>query len=110
MGVAGMARLLVAVDPETGISSADLAAAWDRDEQARAWGPAVVEPSGRGNFFPDVLTLVVIPLAVNVASTAACALVSRLVSKLRPGPPAHLEIDLAGSSNGEGDLVVVVRI
>jgi len=102
--------LLVAVVPGAGLSPADLAVAWDGDEQARSLGPAELEAPVPGGFSPDVLTLVVVPLAVNVASTAVCALVSRLVSRLRPGPPGELEVELAASPGGEGDLVVVVRV
>ena len=38
-------------------------------------GVAAVEASGRGDFLPGVLELVVIPLAVNLASSAACTIV-----------------------------------
>ena len=105
-----MGRLVVAVDPGVEVSPADLAAAWESDGEARAVGAASVEMSGRGDFLPDVLTLVVIPLGVNVASTAACALVSRLVARLRPARPDQLAVELAETAGDDGDRVVVVRV
>lgn len=102
--------MLVAVDPGAGLSPADLVAAWEGDEQARALGPAGVEAAPPGGFFPDVLTLVVIPLAVNVASTAACALVSRLAARLHSGPRNELRVEVSAPSGGDGDLLVVVRV
>ena len=74
-----MARLLVAVDQAAGVNPQDVAAAWDDDDEARAAGLASVEVPPPGQFLGEVATLVVIPLAVNMASTTACALVSRLM-------------------------------
>jgi hypothetical protein len=102
--------LVIALDPGAGVSPAALAAAWDKDEQARAVGQAGVEASARGDFLPDVLTLVAIPLAVNVASTAVTAMVSRLVARLRGARPGQLDIEVAELTSADGDRVVVVRL
>ena len=105
-----MERLVIALDPAVGVNSAELAAAWDANEQARAVGPASVETSARGDFLPDVLTLVAIPLAVNVASTAITALVTRLVARLRNSRPDQPDIEVAELTSAAGDRVMVVRL
>ena len=105
-----MGRLVIALDPGVGVSPAGLAVAWDADEQARALGPATVEVSGRGDFLPDVLTLVAIPVAVNVASTAITAMVSRLVARLRDARPDQPEIEVTETTTADGDRVLVVRV
>jgi hypothetical protein len=64
-----VARLLVAVDPAAGVAPADVAGAWDGDDEARAAGLAGVEVPRPGEFLGDVTALAVIPLAVNLAST-----------------------------------------
>jgi hypothetical protein len=51
-----------------------------------------------------------IPLAVNVASTAVTAMVSRLVGKLRPARPHQPDLELVEVSGIDGDRVVVVRL
>ena len=104
-----MARLLVAVDRAAGVDPADVAAAWDGDDEARGAGLAAVEVPRPGEFLGDVLALVVIPLAVNLASSAATALVSRVMQKLRPAPDAG-DLEVVASADRNGDLVVVVRV
>src|SRR5690242_9338924 len=86
-------RLVIILDPGVAVTPAELAAAWDTDEQARAVGPAHVESSPRGEFLPDVFTLVAIPIAVNLASTALTALVTRLVARLRNARPDQPEVE-----------------
>lgn len=108
-----MARLVVAIDRSVGVSPADMAAAWDRDDEARRAGPAVVEVPRPGEFLADVLALVVIPLGVNLASSAACALVSRVVARLRPQcaePAASSVLEVVASGDASSDLTVVVRL
>jgi hypothetical protein len=105
-----MARLLVAVDRAAGVDPADVAAAWDGDDEARGAGLAAVEVPQPGEFLGDVLALVVIPLAVNLASSAATALVSRVMQKLRPAAPDAGDLEVVASAGGDGDLVVVVRV
>ena len=103
-------RLVVAVDRVVAVSPADLAAAWDGDDEARRAGLAVVEAPRPGEFVGDVLALVVIPLAVNLASSAACALVSRVMARLRPARPDGGDLEVVPTAGGDGDLVVVVRV
>jgi hypothetical protein len=105
-----VARLLVAVDRAAGVDPADVAAAWDSDDEARGAGLAAVEVPRPGEFLGDALALVVIPLAVNLASSAACALVSRVMQKLRPAAPDAGDLDVVASAGRDGDLVVVVRV
>jgi hypothetical protein len=102
--------LLIALDPAVEVDAAQLAAAWDADEQARAVGPAAVEAPARGEFLPDVLTLVAIPLGVNLASTAITAIVGKLVARLRNTRPDPPQIEVAELTSADGDRVVVVRL
>lgn len=112
-----MARLIVAVDGAVGVDPADVAAAWDRDDEARQAGLASVETTQPREFLGDVLALVVIPLSVNLASSAACALVSRLMTRLRAmradpaAPQADLDdLEVVASASASGDLTVIVRM
>lgn len=105
-----MGRLVIAVDPDVGVSPEGLAAAWDADAEARAVGPAGVEAAPRGEFLLDVVALVAIPMAVNVASTAVTAVVARLVSRLRRSRPGQPDIEIAELTRPDGDRVVVVRL
>jgi hypothetical protein len=101
---------MIVLDPGVAVSPAALAAAWGADEQARAVGPASVETSARGDFLPDVLTLVAIPVAVNVASTAVTAMVTRLVDSLRGTRPDQPDIEVAELTRADGERIVVVRV
>jgi len=101
---------MIVLDPGAAVSPAALAAAWDADEQARAVGPGSVETSARGEFLPDILTLVAIPMAVNVASTAVTAMVTRLVARLRGTHPDQPDIEVAELTRADGDRIVVVRV
>jgi hypothetical protein len=105
-----MGRLAVAVDRAVGVSPADLAAAWDEDAEARETGLAAIEAPRLGMFLGDVAALVVIPLAVNLASSAACALVGKVVAALRPARPDTGELEVVAADGGDGELVVIVRI
>lgn len=105
-----MGRLVIALDSNVGVNPAALAAAWDADEQGRAVGPAALEASPRGEFLPDLVTLVAIPLAVNMASTAVTAMVGRLVARLRDARPDQPDIEVAELTRADGDRVVVVRV
>ena len=105
-----MGRLVIALDPGAGVSPEELAAAWDADEETRSVGTASVEASARGDFLPDVMTLVAIPVAVNLASTALTAMVTRLVARLRKTQPNDPEIEVAELTSADGDQVVVVRL
>jgi hypothetical protein len=104
-----MGRLLVAVDPGAGISAGVLADAWNADAEASAAGTARVEAAGSRDFFPGLVELVVIPLAVNLASSAGYDLVKDLVARLRRGQDAP-PVEVANAAAGERDVVVVVRV
>lgn len=105
-----MERLVVVVDRAVGVSPAQLAAAWDGDEQAREAGLAAVEAPRPGEFLGDVLALVVIPLAVNLASSAACALVSQVMGRLHRGRTDPGELEVVAAASADGETVVVVRV
>ena len=79
-----MDRLFVVVAPDTGIAPGALAAAWNADGEASAAGMARVEAAGGRDFFPGLVELVVIPLAVNLASSAGYDLLKGLIARLRP--------------------------
>ena len=103
-----MARLLVAVDPGAGIAPEALADAWNADDEASAAGTAQVEAASGRDFFSG-LELVVIPLAVNLASSASYDLLKGLVTRLRRGQPDAPPVELAEAPAGGGDVVIVVR-
>jgi hypothetical protein len=98
-------RRLVAA---AGVRPAEVPTAWDRDPEARKAGLASPEEPRRGDFLRDVLALVVIPLAVNLASSAACALVSRAVGKIRPLRPDAGELEVVAAAGAGGALVELV--
>jgi hypothetical protein len=103
-----MGRLLVALDPGAGVDPAVLAAAWNGDEAAAAAGVARVDAAGPREFIPGVVELVVVPLAVNLASSAVYDLVKRLVRGLRHDDQDQAEPELA-ETHADGDLIVVIR-
>lgn len=105
-----MSRLVVALGPGVDVTASDLAAAWDSDEAAAAVGRAMVETSAPGAFIADVLALVVIPLLVNVSSSAAYDLVRRAVAKARPARPSLPDVEVVEVISHDGDRVVVVRL
>lgn len=105
-----MGRLLVALGPGVGMTASQLAEAWDSDEAVRASGAATVEEPAPGIFGADLLALVVIPLAVNVGSSAAYDMVRGLISKLRPKKANPPELELIEIEGSDGDRVIVVRV
>jgi hypothetical protein len=104
-------RLLVALDSSVGVAAEDLALVWREDPEAAVLGePSVGRPGGEV-FLPGLLELVVVPLAVNVASTVLYELVRRLVVRSKGKPPAEVaDLELVESSTAAGDRVVVVRM
>ena len=105
-----MGRLLVALSQDVGVTPFEFAEAWDGDEEARLVGTATVDTPARGTFLADVLALVVIPLLVNVGSSAAYDLVRRLVTRARPSEQGEPDLELIEVANSNGDRVVVVRL
>jgi predicted RNA-binding Zn ribbon-like protein len=103
-----MTRLLVAMEPGAGIAPEALADAWNADNEASAAGTARVEAAGGRDFFSG-LELVVIPLAVNLASSASYDLLKGLVARLRHGQEDAPPLEVAEAPAGGGDVVIVVR-
>jgi hypothetical protein len=85
-----------------------LAASWDTDEEAKRLGSAVLEPVQGEVLLPGLVELVAIPLLVNVASTALCTLVSRLV-RSRRSTSEEVDLEVVEMSITEGERVIVVR-
>jgi len=112
----GVGRLVVALDPGVRVSGDELAAAWDGDPDARALGTAVPGSSAPGEFSLDPLSLVVIPLTVNVASSMAYDLVRKLMARLhaarhaQQGEPGRPDLELAEVPGRDGDLILIVRV
>lgn len=100
--------LVVLLDPSVGIDSAGLAAAWNADETTAAVGSARVA-ADRGEFIPGAVEMVVVPLAVNLASSAAYDLVKKILRGLRRDHEHAREPKVTGARAGSGDLVVMVR-
>src|SRR5690349_9945229 len=105
-----MNRLLVAVDPGAEIAPRVLAEAWNADGEASALGAARVEAAGPGDFFTGLVELVVIPLAVNLASSVSYDLLKGLITRLRHGRQDAPSVELAEAPAGDGDVVIVVRV
>jgi hypothetical protein len=105
-----MGRLVIALGTDVGVSPSQLALAWDNDEEARSVGKASVDSPAQGMFLADILALVVIPLLVNVGSSAAYALVERLVLKARHPGPDRPELELLEVTAASGDRILVVRV
>jgi hypothetical protein len=103
-----MARLLIAVDPGAGVESAELAEAWNADADAKVAGSARMEVS-RTEFLPGVMELIVVPLAVNLASSAIYDLIRKLVNRLRPQRNTDSDLELTEVTIREGDRIIVVR-
>jgi hypothetical protein len=102
-------RVVVAVDPGVGLSAAEVVVSWEADEQARAVSSAVVESARGGEFLPGLVELIVIPGAVNLATSALYDLVGRVVRRSRPDRGELLELELVETTTALGDRVVVVR-
>jgi hypothetical protein len=99
---------MIAIDGAVGVSSSDLAVSWSNDEEASALGPVSREPANGEQFLPGVVEVLVIPLAVNIASTALYNLVRRLVRRCRR-PSETSELELSEMITGDGDRLLVVR-
>ena len=103
-----MVRVVVAVDPGVGIEPQELAEAWAADAEAASLGAASLEPTQGGVFLPGVVELVVVPLAVNLASSVLYDVAKRLVASRRPAAAAEVEVVV--HERADGDRVVVVRV
>lgn len=100
--------MLVALDPAVGVSPESFAADWEADEQTRRLGAVRLEAPRGQEFVPGLLELVVIPIAVSVASGVLTDLIRRLVGARRPSP-GDRELEVVETTS-RGDRVVVVRL
>ena len=104
-----MSRLTIVLDPGVHVTPGELAECWNGDEVASAAGPATVS-AARAEAFFGVLDLVVVPLAVNLATSAITAMVVSLIAKIRRRPDGHRDLEIAQMTRANGDRVVVVRL
>jgi hypothetical protein len=104
-----MNRALVAVEATVGVSAEEFVAAWTEvvDDDTSAPPPQVEAATG-ATFLPGLTELVVIPLAVNMASAVLYDLIRRA---LRQAGKRHevTEVELAEITTAQGDRVVVAR-
>lgn len=107
-----MARVLLLVDPAVGVSPTEVVKAWSADppvvDGAPGTGPAVEALRGRV-FMPGVLELVVLPVAVNLASAALLELALSLVRRARPPAEDDGDLEVVESTDEEGNRLLVVR-
>lgn len=104
-----MTRLLIILDPGTRVKPIELAAAWNADGEAKVAGLARAETVSEGVYLPGVMELIVVPLAVNLASSVAYDLARKLVTKLRPQREEDQALEVTEVTTRDGDRVVVVR-
>jgi hypothetical protein len=104
-----MGRLAVVLDPDVAVTPTAFAAAWDSDEETHAVGVATVERAAPEHFF-GVVDLVVVPLAVNLATNVITALVVKLMTGLRHEQPKRPEIEIVEITQKNGDRIVFVRL
>lgn len=105
-----MGRVLLVVEPGVGLSSAEVVASWEADGEARAVSSVEVQAARGGEFVPGLLELIVIPGAVNLATSALYDLVRRVIRRSRPERRELLELELVETTTALGDRVVVVRL
>jgi hypothetical protein len=104
-----MSRLLIVVAPDAGIAPEAVAAAWNADGEASAAGMARLEAAVGDDFFPGPVELVVIPLAVDPASSAGYGRVKKLAARLRPAGGDELRVKRAEAPTDRGEVIVVIR-
>jgi hypothetical protein len=110
MGGWGVGQALVVVDPATKVSAAEFAEWWCADDAARRLGSAVVKPATTAAYGPEILDLVVIPVAVNLASSVLYDLVKRLIARVRGSRVGTTEWEITHTVTSDGDPMVVVRV
>lgn len=101
-----MSRLLVALDPSAEVGLAEVMAAWNADPTAAVAGVARIEAVGPGTFIPGLVEMLVIPLGVNLASSAVYDILKGVLKNLRDNQQGDLALSDAHAS-GE-DLMIVV--
>lgn len=117
--MAGMGRVVLAVDAGMGVSPGEFVVAWGQDEQASAAGAVRVEPAGGQVFLPGVVEWVVLPLAVNLASSVLYDLVKRVLGRARSDVVSEVsevsavselsEVEVSEFTTAAGDRLVVAR-
>lgn len=105
-----MRRVVIVVAPGAGFRPGAVAAAWNADAGALAAGTAVVEAAAQGeDFFPGLVELVVVPLAVNVASSVVYDLVKGVAGRLRREGGGEPAVERPEVAAGGGDVIIVIR-
>jgi hypothetical protein len=105
-----LARLLVVLDNVVGVTPTQFAQSWAAEDAAAVLGSASVRPAAEGAFLPGLVELVVIPLTVNVASSALYDLVRGLVRRSQPEGASAADLAVVEVQTRDGDRVVVVRM
>jgi hypothetical protein len=103
-----MSRTLVAVDASVGVSPKEFAAAWGEEPEAVEAGPATLVVAPEGAFLPGLAELVVVPLAVNLASAVVYDVVRRALRRAA-GRREVEEVEVVEFTSANGDRVVVAR-
>lgn len=104
-----MADAMVVIEPPVGITPQQLADWWTADPDARQIGSASVQPATTAAYGPEIVEWVVVPLVVNLASSALYDTVKRLITRARPAPTPDTEVEIIQGTTDRGDPVVVVR-
>jgi hypothetical protein len=104
-----MGRIVIVVAPGAGFGPGAVAAAWNADVETSAAGTAKVEAAGCEVFFPGLVELVVVPLAVNVASSVAYDLIKKLAGRLRRDGGGEPQVERPEVTAGGGDVIIVIR-
>jgi hypothetical protein len=120
-----MSRVVLAVDAGVGITAQEFVVAWGQDEQASAAGPVRAELAGGQVFVPGLVEWVVLPLAVNLASSVLYDVVKRVLGRARSGKTSEptepteateateatevSEVEVREFTTAAGDRLVVVR-
>lgn len=104
-----MSRVVIVVAPGAGFAPDAVAAAWNDDAEGAAAGTAVVEAARGEVFFPGLVELVVVPVAVNVASNVIYDLVKKLAARLYPGEGKQPKVEQPEVTGGSRDVIIVIR-
>jgi hypothetical protein len=104
-----MRRVVIVVAPDAGFAPGAVSSAWNADDESSAAGAAGLEVAGGEVFFPGLVELVVVPLAVNLASSAVYDLVKKLVARLRPTGGKEPRVERLEVSADGRDVIIVIR-
>lgn len=104
-----MSRVVIVVAQGTGFGPGAVAAAWNGDAEGAATGTAAVEAAKGEVFFPGLVELVVVPMAVNMASNVVYDLVKKLAARLRVPEGDQPKVEQPEITGGSGDIIIVIR-